>query len=254
MSNDIITSIITALFGGLCSSVVGGLLVAIVNHVFTRKKTEAEAEKFKAEAIKITAEAERTRAETAKLVSEISKLTSTVDEVSFNALDSSKKIYDSRQSIDIMDFEGRAYSIDTDPSNEAVKCNMSVQQGVLVLERLNTAGLYGVYLRKYLHNKQISLFLPKDNTVSGSRTIKFGCEAKVTNGSCPLEVTFHEQETKKVLDSFVTKISQTEWFFISNTFTLPSNANCFLQFRYDRSTEPQSLLIRNIFLADYSRT
>lgn len=53
----------------LVSAVISGFLVAIVNHLFTRKKTEAEAEKMRAEA-------EKLRAETEKIKSEISKASS----------------------------------------------------------------------------------------------------------------------------------------------------------------------------------
>jgi len=60
----------------LISSLIGGLLVAIVNQIFTRSKTEAEAEKFRAEAEKTRAEAEKTRVEVEKIRTEISKVSS----------------------------------------------------------------------------------------------------------------------------------------------------------------------------------
>ncbi len=60
----------------LISSFIGGLLVAIVNQLFTRSKTKAEAEKFRAEAEKTRAETEKTRAEVEKIRTEISKVSS----------------------------------------------------------------------------------------------------------------------------------------------------------------------------------
>lgn len=54
----------------LISSVIGGFLVAIVNHLFTRKKTEAETEKMRAEAEKLRAEAEKIKSEISKASSE----------------------------------------------------------------------------------------------------------------------------------------------------------------------------------------
>jgi len=62
------------------SSLIGGLLVAIVNQIFTRSKTEAEAEKFRAEAEKIRAEAEKIRTEISKVSSETAKIGDTVKE------------------------------------------------------------------------------------------------------------------------------------------------------------------------------
>jgi hypothetical protein len=52
----------------LISAVIGGLLVAVVNHLFTRRKTEAEAEKFLAEAERMRAETAKVRVETKQLI------------------------------------------------------------------------------------------------------------------------------------------------------------------------------------------
>jgi hypothetical protein len=52
----------------LISAVIGGLLVAVVNHLFIRRKTEAEAEKFLAEAEKMRAETAKVRVETKQLI------------------------------------------------------------------------------------------------------------------------------------------------------------------------------------------
>jgi hypothetical protein len=46
------------LIAALITSVIGGLMVAVVNVIFTRRKTVAEIEKLSAEAQKIKAEAE----------------------------------------------------------------------------------------------------------------------------------------------------------------------------------------------------
>ncbi len=46
------------IISSLISSVIGGLMVAVVNHFFTRKKLEAEIQKLTAESAKIRAETE----------------------------------------------------------------------------------------------------------------------------------------------------------------------------------------------------
>lgn len=71
---------IEELVGSLISSMLGGSLVAIANHWFTRRKTEAETEKLKAEADKVRAEAEKTRVETNRLLGEVGKLGTQVAE------------------------------------------------------------------------------------------------------------------------------------------------------------------------------
>lgn len=63
----------------LISSIIGGFLVAVINHLFTRKKTEAETEKIRAEAEKLRAEAEKIRSEISKASSEAAKLGDTVE-------------------------------------------------------------------------------------------------------------------------------------------------------------------------------
>lgn len=62
----------------LISSLIGGLLVAVINHLFTKRKTEAETDKIRAEADKIRAESEKIRLETAKFQNEVGKLGDTV--------------------------------------------------------------------------------------------------------------------------------------------------------------------------------
>lgn len=61
------------------SSMIGGFLVAVINHLFTKKKTEAETEKIRAEAEKFRAEAEKIRSEISKASSEAAKLGDTVE-------------------------------------------------------------------------------------------------------------------------------------------------------------------------------
>lgn len=46
----------TEIINALISSIIGGLLVTLVNYVFLRRKTQAETDKLKAEAEKIRAE------------------------------------------------------------------------------------------------------------------------------------------------------------------------------------------------------
>jgi hypothetical protein len=58
----------------LINSIVGGLLVALTNHLFTRRKVNAEADKLNAEAEKTRAETEKIKAETNKLSAEIQEI------------------------------------------------------------------------------------------------------------------------------------------------------------------------------------
>jgi hypothetical protein len=83
------------------SALLGGLIVAVANHMFTRRKTDAETRKLEAEA-------EKTRAETQKILAEMNRLASTVQEVS-TKLGRTKEIviYDGTEA-DGADFSGEA--------------------------------------------------------------------------------------------------------------------------------------------------
>jgi cell division protein FtsB len=76
-----------AIIISLVSSLIGLVLVAIVNIVFTRRKTLAETRKLIAEAEKLKAETEKTRIETSKLNSEIEKINRRIDEVELKEID-----------------------------------------------------------------------------------------------------------------------------------------------------------------------
>lgn len=52
------------IIASLISAVIGGLLVAIANHLFTKKKLEAEIHRLRAETEKIEAETEIIRRRT----------------------------------------------------------------------------------------------------------------------------------------------------------------------------------------------
>ena len=60
-------TIITNILSGL----LGGVVVAVINHLFTRRKIAAETDKLKAEADKVSAEAEKIRFETKNMISQM---------------------------------------------------------------------------------------------------------------------------------------------------------------------------------------
>ena len=62
----------------LVTSVIGGVVVAIINQLFARKRSDAEAEKLRAEAEKFRAEAQRIRVDIEKLNASFQQATSKV--------------------------------------------------------------------------------------------------------------------------------------------------------------------------------
>lgn len=213
MPTEIVTSLI--------SSVIGGLLVAIVNYFFTRKKTQAETEKLKAEADKIKAEAEKVRVE-------IGRLNTTVEEASYLvAATTEQVIYDGTKVTGIEDYDiiGQA----------------EVKNGILVL----TDG--GFRLRKYTYNGQATDFLPKNEVIT-RRTLRVGFESKVTQGKYVIILIFETLERDK-LEMMEVIVDQTEWKKTNLYFRLPPDKDSILCF-FLHPISAGSFQMRNLVLAE----
>ncbi|HXD32971.1 MAG TPA: hypothetical protein VN643_17740 [Pyrinomonadaceae bacterium] len=245
MPNEVITTLI--------SSLVGGLLVAIVSHFLTRKKTEAETEKFKAEADKIRAEAEKARAETTKLMSEVERLNVSVEDANYNRANVKETVlYDSKKGIFGTDFEGLSGVIPGDEKREIGHGAVRVDHGTLIIERTNASGSFIVYLRRYSINGKEKDYIPKNEGVEGSRKLRFSCEAKVTRGACTLHIVIGENLTNKILESKMLSFAQEKWSKIDLVFRISPSSDCYLQIHHSNIPQPSNLLLRNMFLADRS--
>lgn len=213
MPTEIITSLI--------SSIIGGLLVAVVNHFFTRKKTQAETEKLKAEADKIKAEAEKVRVE-------IGRLNTTVEEASYLvAATTEQVVYDGTKVTGIEDYDiiGQA----------------EVKNGILVL----TDG--GFRLRRYTYNGRATDFLPK-NEVIARRALRVGFESKVTQGKFAVILIF-ETLDREELEVMEVLVDQTEWKKTNLYFRLPPDKDSLLCFFLHPISEG-SFQLRNLVLAE----
>jgi hypothetical protein len=222
MATEIITSII--------SSIIGGLLVAIVNHVFTRKKTEAETDKLRAETEKIRAEAEKIR-------TEIGGLRNTVEEASYLAsATSDKNIYDSTSSgIEGYDVEGT---------------DLVFRDGVLFFQRL-----FGRFsLQKYMYEGKERNFLPKNELIVGERKIKVSCEVKITQGECLFIIMFSPYPKGTALQIRNIEINNTDWKRVDTYFRIPSNIDCYLNIFLEPPSseiaEKGSLQLRNLIVSE----
>lgn len=213
MSTDVIVSLI--------SSIIGGVLVAVINLVFSRNRTNAEAKKFLAETEKIKVETEKIRYEIEKLYSNISASTK------------EKIIYDGTAGINGYDII------------ESVGCN--TKDGVLIFEKLNGS----LFLGKYQCDGKTYDYLPKNILLGGARKLRVTCEVKVTEGSCRLNFVFRPQESTGELSSPLrTTISQTTWKSIDLYFRIPASDDATLQIFLEPEAEIGSLQLRNLVLAE----
>ena len=220
MPIEIITSLI--------SSIIGGLLVAIVNYFFTRNKTQAETEKLKAEADKF-------RAETEKVRTEIEGFRTTVEEANYLAPATSEIIiYDSTNGIEGYDVDG----------------GVEFKNGTVVIQWL----IRNFALRKYIYNGEEKNYLPKNELIAGERKIRVSCEAKITQGECRLIFMFSPHPEGKSLEIRYVRLNQTDWKKIDLYFGLPSGVDCFLKFFIDslpgEMAENSSIQLRNLIVAE----
>lgn len=223
---------------GLVSSIVGGLFVAIVNHLFTKRKTDAEAKKLEAEAEKI-------KVETARLASEVGKLRTAMRNINYLVL------YDGRQGVDSFDFIPEPGTSPKDPAKEKAIGTFVVKEGVLMLERKNIGGRFFIVLRSYLCDGKEKDYIPRNDLVEGKRKLRVSFEARVTKGSHTLVLVIKNNREDKWLDSGQVIVDQQEWKQYDKLFRLSAPEDCFFRIDDQQLTEPDSSLhIRNLVLME----
>ncbi len=219
------TEILTALI----SSIIGGLLVAVVNHLFTRRKTNAEIEKLKAETQKIMAEGEKIR-------SEMMHLNTALSEASY---------YDSTQVTEKVVYDGRHGILGQDITSEFDK--YTIQQGVLVIQDSSAS----LVLRLYTYDGKEFEFIPKNEIVSGKRRFHISCELKVVRSPYDVNIFMWDclEEEDSVDDRQIT-ITQSEWTKTDLYFRVRNDMDYLVHILAERASGTGSLQIRNLVVAE----
>lgn len=242
MTIDDFVKILTPIGSGL----LGGLLVAILNHLFTRRKTYAETKKLEAEA-------EKVRAETQKLLVEMQHLASTVQEVSDRLGDANEKvIYDGRTHCDGADFSGGGERFYGDSHDKPKGAGLfKVEDGVLNIQRSNTGGRYRVTLLKYFYAGVSRDYIPKNDLIAGKRLLKLTCEAKAAGGSHTGLFIVKRVQDGEWMAKHEQTFSQNEWTPVETYFRISPNEDCFLVIDDQQVSKAKtSLQLRRLFLAE----
>jgi hypothetical protein len=230
MPVEIITSLI--------SSVIGGVLVAIINFLLTRRKTHAEIENIQSEAIKFQAESEKIRLETRKLSAEISALSSSVDEVNykFTPVLREQIIYGDESSI----VSGYDFSI-------RGRGNLKAQKNTLAVEFQENCE---VLLQKYNLNNGSFEIIPADD-IPRIRKIRFSCDIKSLSGEQKIVFFVRGTSDEKPSDrkEFILNTDGDNWEKIDSYFRFFSTTS--YQFGFFCSATGNNILnIQNIILAE----
>ena len=232
------------IIAALISSIVGGLLVAVVNYVLNRGKADAEIER-------IRAEAEKLRAETKAILTEA--VSKTVQET----LEGPPKttIYDGIDCdpFDFRERSGKAYK-DGEFVGPRAEGNLNLlENGVLEIERINTEGRYHIYLRRYFNNGVHGDHLEQDVTIDGDRVVRICCQAKTTQGEHTLYFSFRGEDGKAFGRKFIRGVSEDQWTDIDFICELPPDRDYRLRITdQDVSEAPSSIYISNLRLTERS--
>lgn len=234
MSSEIIASLI--------ASIIGGLLVAVVNFFFTKDKIKAETKMIEAQTSLLTAKLER--------------LNTSVDAAIETVTSHEKTVYDLTVSPSVTDFDAKGVAWENKPS-EMGKGSLLLKQGMLYVERENLVGTFSVYLDKYYYRNDEKNLMPHNLALSGTRKIKISCKVKTNKGKGSLLFRLLEvqQNGKYVVPGSIESrtigvIENIEWVVVEILFKATPASNYKIGFHYYDVSEPNALLMQNLLITE----
>jgi len=220
------------------AGLISGILVALSNHILTRKKTAAEIEKLQAEASLSRAQAQQIT----------DNLTNLSDKVGYKLPDVTEDreltLYSSTNS-DNFDF--RLAKIDKADGE------LQVKDGLLSLRRANNLGTLQIWLESYRSGKDNQRTLAKNENISGDRKLRAACEVKAVGAEHTLLFILKGENTPSGvhMGEKRQRITSNEWTPMEAYFRVSPGQNC--HFRIDDrsvSASSSTLQIRNLVLAE----
>jgi hypothetical protein len=237
----------------LISGVLSGIIVAILNYFLTKKKTEAEVRKFEAETEKVRLEIQQIGLEFTKSAENVAatvnyQLAKTAEQI----------IYSSKQRQPGHDFSGAGNQIWTrvgdkhEPVTPKGEGTLSFEEGGIInLQRTNTKGRFEIWLQSYTYGGREDRLIIPNNTISGLRSLRVSCEAKVLGAEHTLKFVLKNEKTNKWLASEERRITLDTWTLIEIYFRVSPSEECRLRIDdQDVSQAPSSIQLRNIEMAE----
>jgi hypothetical protein len=214
MTTDDLIKVLISMVSGL----LGGLIVAIVNHFFTRRKTHAETEK-------LIAETKRINLEIQKMSSEVGGISSTVQEVKDKLIQVNEKIiYDGSVYCDGADFMGQGDRLYGEPKEKPKGGgSFKVENAVINIQRTNADGRYRITLLRYLYDGVEREYLPKNELLAGKRVLKLTCEVKAARGEHTLSFLIKKKQGGDWLGEHKQSFTQNEWAQVTAYFRVSPN-------------------------------
>ena len=199
------------------TSLGSATVVALCNHLFTRRKTRAEADK-------LAAEAEKLRAETENLRAGFQNLASDVRDAAANCPRPPRaEIYRLDERAGEADFHDHGEKFHHQPyGTPAGTGSFEVSDGVLTIRKTNSEGRYRLKLRRYTFQGKAHDFLPGSPLRSSRRQLVLGLEAKVSGGHHTLAMGIKDHENGTHLALFQTIFDSPDWTPIEVRFPVPA--------------------------------
>jgi hypothetical protein len=233
------------LLSALIAGVLSGVVVAVLTYLLTRRKTLAEI-KF------LEAQHEKIRRELSLNVDSISAA------VTYKIAGSAERIiYDSTGRDVGFDFQGSEAQIweRIDGVDRAIsgfgRGHLSLENGVLNIQRSNTEGRFEVWLQAYFFDGHQSQLMPGNDLISGQRGIRISFEAKALGASHTLRVVLKNEKSNNWLGNENRTITSNFWTPVKIYFQVPPADQCRLRIDdLDVTHAPSSVQIRNLVLAE----
>ncbi|HEX8136713.1 MAG TPA: hypothetical protein VF544_03895 [Pyrinomonadaceae bacterium] len=229
----------------LISSVLGGAIVAFVNHYLSRSKTKAEIENMNA----VT---EKLKAETHVILYDVESLKRSATVANWNGI----PIYDSSKRFSPLDFKGEPRQIWNASENRYYglkgigELKFELGEKVLNIERQNVEGTFEVALVYYLYNGLEQAFIPR-NPALEERKLRIGYKAKVIGGEHYLRFVIKNIETGEWLKDYMSPVTLEFWrSYDISFFVAPSIDIQIVIFDERLSKSPSSVQIKDLLVAE----
>jgi hypothetical protein len=227
------------------SALLGGLLVAVANHMFTRRRTDAETKK-------LVAEAEKTRAETQQILAGMTTIVSTVQEVSSKLGPTNETVIYNGTAADGADFSGQGERFFGDSKDKPKGAGiLKVESGILNVQRTNVEARFRITLLTYAYGGATRDYLPKNELLANRRILKVTCEVKVVGGAHTALFIIKKKAGGDWLASQEHTFATNEWMAVEVYFRVPPGDDCYLVIDDQRVSKPNtSLQLRRLILVE----
>lgn len=227
------------------SALLGGVVVAIANHIFTRRKTDAETKKLEAET-------EKTRVETQRMIAEMARIASTVQEVNTKLGRTTEIVIYDGTTADGADFSGQGERFFGDSKDKPRGTGMLlVENGVLNVQRSNVEARFRITLLSYAYGGAVRDYLPKNELLTNRRILKATCEGKVVGGAHTAVFVIKKKPDGDRLANWEHTFSTNEWTAVEAYFRVPPGDDCYLVIDDQKVAKPNtSIQLRHLVLVE----